>query len=385
MSSASSPAFFKSIKTFNDFQGVAEDENYHPLPDDWFLAMADIVSSTEAIASGRYKDVNIAGASVISAVLNAVDGKGYPFVFGGDGATLALPQIFDAQVRDALLGVRQWIGKELKLDLRIALIPLSEIRRHGHDVKVARYAASEHVSYAMFSGGGVAWAERQMKTGAYRIEDRGISPPAPDFSGLSCRWRPIQAKHGRIVSLIVAPGGGDTGAKFRDLILKITTLTRSHQREGHPITEDGLKLAFTPRPIIREAQMRKGLRQRVRSALSASLQMILTAWSLALKISVGRFNADLYRSDIVGNSDFRKFDDGLKMTLDIDDALLARLRALLDEAKQQGIARYGLHSQDSALMTCFVPTALSKDHVHFIDGGSGGYAAAASAMRKSFS
>jgi hypothetical protein len=29
-------------------------------------------------------------------------------------------------------------------------------------------------------------------------------------------------------------------------------------------------------------------------------------------------------------------------------------------------------------MTCFVPTPLSRDHMHFIDGASGGYAVAAS-------
>jgi hypothetical protein len=29
-------------------------------------------------------------------------------------------------------------------------------------------------------------------------------------------------------------------------------------------------------------------------------------------------------------------------------------------------------------MTCFVPTPLSRDHMHFIDGAAGGYAVAAS-------
>ena len=33
-------------------------------------------------------------------------------------------------------------------------------------------------------------------------------------------------------------------------------------------------------------------------------------------------------------------------------------------------------------MTCLVPTPLSNDHMHFIDGAAGGYAMAASRLKK---
>ena len=46
-----------------------------------------------------------------------------------------------------------------------------------------------------------------------------------------------------------------------------------------------------------------------------------------------------------------------------------------------GIVRYGLHRQDAAMMTCFTPSALRSDHVHFIDGARGGYASAATALK----
>jgi hypothetical protein len=36
-------------------------------------------------------------------------------------------------------------------------------------------------------------------------------------------------------------------------------------------------------------------------------------------------------------------------------------------------------------MTCIVPTPLSRDHMHFIDGAAGGYAMAASRMKKHMS
>ena len=49
--------FFSSVPTFDRFAGVADSGNYQALPDDWYLATADIVGSTGAIKAGRYKAV----------------------------------------------------------------------------------------------------------------------------------------------------------------------------------------------------------------------------------------------------------------------------------------------------------------------------------------
>ena len=54
--------------------------------------------------------------------------------------------------------------------------------------------------------------------------------------------------------------------------------------------------------------------------------------------------------------------------------------ATLVEASS-GIVRYGLHRQDAAMMTCFTPSVMRSDHVHFIDGARGGYASAATALK----
>ena len=98
-------------------------------------------------------------------------------------------------------------------------------------------------------------------------------------------------------------------------------------------------------------------------------------------LTVGRFDPARYRHQLVQNTDFRKFDDGLRMTLDCTPALADRLEALVQDAEQKGIARSGLHRQDAALMTCFVPSPTRADHIHFVDGAMGGYAMAARALK----
>jgi hypothetical protein len=377
---ADGETFFSGIATFAMFEGVADEANYRPLPDDWILALADVVSSTEAIRNGRYKDVNMAGASVISAVLNAVDKADYPYIFGGDGALLALPGSKRRETEAALVSIKGWVKTVLDLELRIALVPVSAIRAAGQDVKVARYAPNEFVRYAMFSGGGTSFAEAQMKLGQF-VVDESLSEADPDLTGLSCRWSPIEARNGEVVSIIVVPGEKNDPFAFQEMVSTIVSISSEQDRGGHPIPADGPKLAFSKKGVRREIQATAIRGGRLMKRLSIMTQIFLTSALYKLNMPFGKFDAHRYKRDVSANSDFRKFDDGLKMTIDIDKDRLQRIEAVLKKAEGEGLARYGLHRQTSALMTCFVPTPLSRDHVHFIDGADGGYAVAATQIK----
>jgi hypothetical protein len=50
-------------------------------------------------------------------------------------------------------------------------------------------------------------------------------------------------------------------------------------------------------------------------------------------------------------------------------------------AAKMGIVRFGLARQQAAMMTCFTPFPTQADHMHFVDGASGGYALAALALK----
>lgn len=376
MSDGTDGDFFDTLPTFTEFSGVADERNYKPLPADWSLATADIVSSTRAIERGEYKAVNMAGVSVISAVLNALGHGRVPFVFGGDGALLAIPPSAVAKTRQALAETQVWVKEDLGLDLRAAIVPMSDIRKAGHDVRVARFQASPHVAYAMFSGGGANWAESQMKAGNYAVP---AAPPKsrPDLTGLSCRWDPIAAKNGEIVSIIVTPAGEGRGAEFSKLIDDIIGIVGGEAAAGLPVPR---KFGFPPKGLNYEA-----LASRRGSLLARKLYILfesLMGWLVfRTDMKVGRFDAAVYKNDVAQNTDFRKFDDGLKLTVDIAPERVARLEQRLRQAGEEGLCRYGLHRQNSALMTCFVPNPFARNHFHFIDGAAGGYAMAAANMK----
>lgn len=377
----SSERFFDTVPVFDDFEGVTNLDNYRPLPDDWALVAGDIVNSTGAIQAGSYKMVNMAGAAIISALVNALDNQQLPFVFGGDGATVAIPPSGIEAARTAVAGVRTWADEEMGLEMRAAIIPLDEIRRAGRDVFVARFKASEHASYAMFAGGGASWAEARMKEGLYSVAK---APPnsRPDLKGLSCRWSPIPSRHGEIVSVIAVPTENGDNDAFRDLIRDIVAIASSEERAGHPVPAEGPKPGLTRQGLEMEARARAPKGQRLKPRLKAIMEYILGNGLAWLDMKLGEFDGRRYKSDVSDNSDFRKFDDGLKMTIDVDGGRLARIGALLEDAAAKGVCRYGLHKQANALITCFVINPMQRDHMHFIDGAAGGYALAAARLKE---
>jgi hypothetical protein len=371
--------FYASIPVFRGFGQLMEPSLYRPLPDDWTVGVADIVESTKAIAEQRYKAVNMAGAAVIAAVTNALGAKEFPFVFGGDGASFAVGPGDLAASRAALAATATWVADDLRLAMRVALVPLGTIRAQGLDVRVARYGPSANLSYAMFSGGGIGWAEAAMKRGAFAVAPapRGTQP---DLNGLSCRFEEMSAARGLILSVLVLPAPDADPRAFRAVIEEIVALVERSPDAGRPVPAGGPPLRWPPQGLEVEARARRGGTLMMRRA-SVLVRTLLYYAIMRFGIKVGGFVPANYTRQVVENSDFRKYDDALRMILDCSEDLANQLDRLLTDAASGGIVRYGLHRQDAAMMTCFTPSAVRPDHVHFIDGARGGYASAATALK----
>jgi hypothetical protein len=371
--------FYGAIPVFRGFGSLMDPAMYSPLPDDWTIGVADIVESTRAIANQRYKAVNMAGAAVIAALTNALDGREFPFVFGGDGASFAVAPSDLARARDALAATAAWVREDLDLVMRVALVPVRDIRAQGLDIKVARFGPSANLSYAMFSGGGLGWADAAMKRGEFAVP--AAKPGTqPDLSGLSCRFEEMPSTRGLILSVLVVPARDADPHRFRKVIEDIIRLVEKSPDAGRPVPPGGPPLRWPPAGVEFEARAARGgplLKRR-------AIVLAVTLWAYVVMrfgIKVGNFVPKNYVRQVVENSDFRKYDDGLRMILDCTDELERDLAELLAEAASARVVRYGLHRQDAAMMTCFTPSVMRSDHVHFIDGARGGYASAATALK----
>jgi hypothetical protein len=373
---------YAHLPIFDDFARLTDPALYIPLPDGWVLGISDIVQSTAAIAAGRYKVVNTAAAAVIAAVANALGTNDFPFVFGGDGASFALPPHQAELARAALASAAAWVRDELELQMRVALVPIEAVRANGFDVRVARFAPSPDVSYAMFTGGGLAWAEQQMKAGQFAVPLSGMET-RPDLSGLSCRFSEIKAERGVMLSLIILPHLEGDPVAFMELIARILKLAQGGVDVGRPVPDQGPALRWPPPGLDLEARAsRLHESSRLAARLWVGASTLASHLIFRTGLRVGGFDPARYRRQLVANTDFRKFDDGLRMTLDCTPEVADQLEGLLTPAEEAGVARWGAHRQASALMTCFVPSPTRRDHVHFVDGAMGGYAAAARRVKR---
>jgi hypothetical protein len=260
-------------------------------------------------------------------------------------------------------------------------VTVANIRARGLDVRIARYAPSENISIAMFSGGGMAWADAAMKRGEIALP---AAPPGarPDLSGLSCRFEEIPSSRGVVLSLVVTPVPGADADAFRAAVEDIARIVEKTPNASRPVPGQRLRLSWPPQGFELEARASR----KPGEALWLRRIKVLV-WTffgflvMRFGITVGKFIPAKYTRELIDNSDFRKFDDSLRMVLDCTVELADEIEAHLAESAKKNILRYGTHRQHAAMMTCFTPSPTRSDHVHFIDGALGGYAMAASALK----
>jgi hypothetical protein len=380
-------AFYKRLAPCDRFDVVGDLRAFAPLPDDWHIVIGDIRDSTPAITAGRYKDVNMVGAACIVAALNAVPAVDLPYVFGGDGATLAVPDSALDRVADALLRLRALAARSFDLDLRIGRLQVGELRARGADVLVARLRVGTGNHLALFAGDGVELADRLIKAdddGAAGFAMHADTNPDPDLEGLSCRWEPLRSQRGRMVNLLIRTRTGDAAsaaARYHEVLDDLEAILRDDPLSGHPVRAGNMRFRWPPRGLGVEAELTKGRGTFWRRYLKIWRESVVQFWLERFDMSAGGYDAPAYREELRNNTDFRRFDGTLRLVVDCRPDELARIRAMLAERRARGELDYGLHTADSALMTCLVFDLAESRHLHFIDGSDGGFAVAARGLK----
>jgi len=155
---------YREFQSFDNFEEVGELRHFRDVEDSWSVIVSDIRGSTKAIEAGRYKEVNLIGAATIVAIRNALEDKDFPFVFGGDGATILLPSDSCAALKTPLMQLQKMARDDFQFDLRIAIIPIHEIRRRGGRVLLSKYRMAHSATLAMIQGGGLRMADEIAKS-----------------------------------------------------------------------------------------------------------------------------------------------------------------------------------------------------------------------------
>jgi Protein of unknown function (DUF3095) len=377
-------SFFARLPPLRSESDTFDPAQYGAAPNDWLLVGTDIENSTDSIAKGGHKEVNFVAAASIAALKNLCFPVSIPFLFGGDGSFVMVPGERAAETRIALARLRGLAAREFKLALRVGLIAVEDIRRFGSDVLVGRYEPSPGNSFGVFRGGGVGLLDGALKSGVKSelaslaaisdsLDDGGVL----DLSGLSCRWNDLRSTRGKMVTLIIH-GAADSAEVYAAVMGFAAQFG-----DSRPVRPDTLTTRWPPKDFMVEAHARRGHRP----LAFAAAQVLMEALFSHLLFARGRpffgFDPLRYRDEIATNTDFCKHDDTVNFVIDCPVEGISAIRGYLDERAARNELRYGMHLSETALMTCLVSSAPQGRHIHFIDGGLGGYTAAAQVLKRS--
>jgi hypothetical protein len=309
-----------------------------------------------------------------------------PYIFGGDGSSLCIPGTAVERCRHAMQATMTLARSQYNLSLRCGLVPVQAIVSAGRRVRVAKCRTSANMVQAAFSGGGVQLAEQWIKDEQrgrdYRLMESETSQQG-DYSGLECRWDNIPSAKGEIVTLLVQAIGDDAARNshmYHDVIAAIDTIYGS----GAPVEEKKMRLTGNGGQNDVEVRLQtngKGALKRWWYRQRMKVDAIVGNFVMNHNLKVAGVQWGQYKSDVVANSDFRKFDDLLRHVLSGDRHQRERLVEFLEARFERGELVYGLHSAPAALMTCLI-FARTGEHVHFVDGANGGYTMASADLKQ---
>ncbi len=379
--------FFQRLPHFSVFNELVESRHFTKVPEDWFVVVADVEGSTAAIESGRYKDVNTIGAACIVAAQNAMDKTDFPYTFGGDGATLLIPPEAIDSVASALNAVKVLAKEKFSLYLRLGKVAVSELYGEGCVLEVAKYQLVPSRSVALFRGGGVSKAMAQLRGGGasvaeekirkrpdrYRLSDGEV--PNLSLKGLSCRWQPVPSKRGKTLTLMVRAHSQDSAATYRKILDRLDKIFDGNLRAANPIHVDNM--SYKRLWAILNEENRLHASPFSRAFIARAIDILLCVIIFKLKFPSIFFDAQKYADSMASHSDFLKFSDILRMVVDCSPVQVDEIQSYFKGLRESGEIAFGTTVAEDALMTCFVYGTGEGEHIHFVDGGGGGYAEAA--------
>ncbi|TGK28122.1 DUF3095 domain-containing protein [Leptospira gomenensis] len=386
--------FYKYLPSLSSFAEIIEPSNYYTVPDDWNLVITDVVNSTDAIQNGNYKDVNIAGGITAMAVSNLMGDMDYPFLFGGDGMTLLLPDSVLPGVTDILFSIRELVKTNFGLKLRAGIVNVGELKRSGKELKLCKLKISDFYNQAILTGNALdvaeAFVKRDDTNNPYIVPLTHKTTIKPDFTGFTCRWQDIPSHRGETVSFIIKTNdrNGDSDPGLLKLILDQVAVLLGNDVDIHPLKEEGIRVDMSGKYFDKEATVHSGsgngfvhffrmLKIKIEGFLVDLA--IKTQWSFGPKVN-GMELRELRKSQIIA-SDFRKYDGTLKMVVACDSKSRAAFLGFLNRLYEEGKIFFGYHISDRALMTCALHEGSVRE-VHFVDSADGGYALAAVRLKE---
>ena len=330
----------------------------------------DIKDSTIAIKEGKYKEVNMIGALTIISILNINKNIDLPYVFGGDGAFVIIPQSIYHEAKQSLLAIQKISKDAYDLNLRVASICIEEVCKNNKEILISKLKVSKDYYQAIINGGGLELCDDLLKnSNSFLIKDKIDKNFQVDISGLECRWEAIPSPKDDTLSILIK---SKDESYYENILSNIESIIGDNKKR-HPILENSLNLSFKDKDLNYESSIYS---QNIfmKKLINLKLKMINVIGYILMKLNLKDWST--YKQRVLSTTDTEKFDDILRMVVSTSKEETQILEEYLEKEFQNNKLIYGIHKSDSALMTCLIFERHGR-HIHFVDGSNGGYALAA--------
>ncbi|MFA9374316.1 MAG: DUF3095 family protein [Poseidonibacter sp.] len=367
--------FYLNLESINNLNDILDNKKYKAIPTTWSIVITDVKNSTEAIKEGKYKNINFVGAISIIAILNINKLLDLPFVFGGDGSFILIPNSLLFDTKQALVHIQKLAKEKYFLDLRVGIIPINDIYLQNKKVQITKLKLKDESSQAIIKGGGLELSEELLKNSQkYIIDEKPDEKFNLDLEGLECRWKQINSPKDKTLSIILKC---ENDLYYKEVLDSFERII-GDKNSRSPLSLDNLKLSFDNNDLDTEALLYcKNKKEKFINILKFKFINILGYFLIRFKI--GQWAN--YKNRISSTIDSEKFDDLLRMVVSTTNKQTKELKDYLQEEYKKGKLVYGVHESKSALMTCLIFQRHGK-HIHFIDSSDGGYSLAAYAYKK---
>jgi hypothetical protein len=186
---------------------VSNQKAFTKVPESWNIIVTDVKNSTQALKDGKQQAVNLAATASIVACLNISRAKGIevPFFFGGDGATLIVPDIILKECLYALQLHQERCSTSFGFFLRVGYRRVTSMTQEGASLYILKYKRNNLHTMPVILGDALQRAERLIKS-SKNEEFAADLKYNLDLNGMECKWDKIKPPEdeNEILTLIIS-------------------------------------------------------------------------------------------------------------------------------------------------------------------------------------
>jgi hypothetical protein len=359
------------------YELLLDETAFTEVPKEWNIIVTDIKNSTQAVQEGKQQLVNLAATGSIVACLNISRAKGIdiPFFFGGDGATLLVPNEILPDCLFALQLHQERCSLSFDFYLRVGHRNVSQLKDQGAQLKIAKYKRNDLHRMPIILGDALQIAERSIKESEPQAALEQMAYNL-DLQGMECKWDKIKPpqKGNEVLTLIISAATVASQSELYSEVLNKIDLIYGEDTIRHPISAGKLKMVHHLSRFKNEVQMK--YKEVTAGKVAASWWRSVAASIFTQYTRPGKN----YLHELIQLTETLLLDGSINTVITGEAAQRDELLAYLDQLEGEDKLKYGYYTSSSSILSCFV-TAVDDYHIHFLDGDNGGYTQASKVLK----